>query len=152
MLKSCSTPFSHAHCPSRFLLEQIADKWSVLVLGALCDKPLRFNEIKRSLEGITQKALTQCLRKLERNGIVARRVLTFSPIAVEYHITPLGHTLKEPFQALYRWTVEYLPEVAKARDAFDRRQEEQQLATTDASVISSDERQRLSPALSVKTP
>ncbi|RNM06852.1 transcriptional regulator [Dickeya undicola] len=132
MLKPCIAPFSHANCPSRFLLEQIADKWSVLVLGALCEKPLRFNEIKRSLEGITQKALTQCLRKLERNGIVERRVLTFSPIAVEYHITPLGHTLKEPFQALYHWTVEYLPQVARAREVFDQRQEEQNKAMSDS--------------------
>ncbi|AYH48001.1 MULTISPECIES: helix-turn-helix domain-containing protein [Dickeya] len=134
MLKPCVSPFSHANCPSRFLLEQIADKWSVLVLGALCEKPLRFNEIKRSLEGITQKALTQCLRKLERNGIVERRVLTFSPIAVEYHITPLGHTLKEPFQALYRWTVEYLPQVALAREVFDQRQEEQTRAMSDSNA------------------
>ncbi|QIZ47062.1 transcriptional regulator [Dickeya zeae] len=132
MLKSCAAPYSHANCPSRFLLEQIADKWSVLVLGALCEKPLRFNDLKRSLEGITQKALTQCLRKLERNGIVERRVLAFSPIAVEYHITPLGHTLKEPFQALYRWTVEYLPQVAQARERFDQRLGEQEKAMSDA--------------------
>ncbi|WP_023639807.1 winged helix-turn-helix transcriptional regulator [Dickeya zeae] len=132
MLKSCAAPYSHANCPSRFLLEQIADKWSVLVLGALCEKPLRFNDLKRSLEGITQKALTQCLRKLERNGIVERRVLAFSPIAVEYHITPLGHTLKEPFQALYRWTVEYLPQVALARERFDQRLSEQEKAMSDA--------------------
>ncbi|QDX30215.1 helix-turn-helix transcriptional regulator [Dickeya poaceiphila] len=134
MLKSCASPYSHARCPSRFLLEQIADKWSVLVLGALCEKPLRFNEIKRSLEGITQKALTQCLRKLERNGIVERRVLTFSPIAVEYHITPLGHSLKEPFQALYRWTVEYLPQVTQARELFDQRLDEQARAMSDVNA------------------
>ncbi|MBX9444999.1 helix-turn-helix transcriptional regulator [Dickeya chrysanthemi] len=132
MPKSCTSPYSHANCPSRFLLEQIADKWSVLVLGALCEKPLRFNEIKRSLEGITQKALTQCLRKLERNGIVERRVLTFSPIAVEYHITPLGNTLKEPFQALYRWTTEHLPQVTQARERFDQRLNEQEKALSDA--------------------
>ncbi|WP_192456855.1 winged helix-turn-helix transcriptional regulator [Musicola keenii] len=121
MTKPCLSPFCHANSPSRFLLEQIADKWSVLVLATLCERPLRFNEIKRRLDGITQKALTQCLRKLERNGIVERRVLTASPIAVEYHTTELGHTLKEPFQALYRWTVEYLPQVEKAREDFDRR-------------------------------
>ncbi|WP_213992631.1 helix-turn-helix domain-containing protein [Sodalis sp. dw_96] len=112
--------FTVADCPSRLLLDQIADKWSVLILAALCAEPLRFNVIKRRLEGITQKALTQSLRRLERNGIVARRVITASPIAVEYRITPLGHTLKQPFQALYDWTVDYLPEVERAREAFDR--------------------------------
>ncbi|WP_413729566.1 winged helix-turn-helix transcriptional regulator [Sodalis sp. RH22] len=111
--------FSAAHCPSRMLLDQIADKWSVLILAALCAGPLRFNVIKRRLDGITQKALTQSLRRLERNGIVARRVITASPIAVEYQITPLGHTLKQPFQALHQWTVEYLPEVERARATFD---------------------------------
>jgi len=113
--------FSAAACPSRLLLDQIADKWSVLILAALCAEPLRFNVIKRRLDGITQKALTQSLRRLERNGIVARRVIATSPIAVEYSITPLGHTLKQPFQALYTWTLDYLPEVERARAKFDRK-------------------------------
>lgn len=112
---------SAAHCPSRLLLDQIADKWSVLILAALNDGPLRFNEIKRRLEGITQKSLTQGLRRLERNGIVVRRVIPVSPIAVEYEVTPLGHTLKEPFGALYKWTQNYLPEVEEARLKFDQR-------------------------------
>jgi DNA-binding HxlR family transcriptional regulator len=112
---------SVANCPSRLLLDQIADKWSVLILAALCDAPMRFNEIKRCLDGVTQKALTQALRRLERNGIIARHVITTSPIAVEYGITPLGKTLREPFQALYGWTLNYLPEVEKARAAFDAR-------------------------------
>lgn len=112
-------PSAGNECPYRLLLEQIADKWSVLVLSILCEQPLRFNTIKRQIDGITQKALTQSLRKLQRNGIVDRKVLTASPIAVEYHITPLGHTLKEPFEALYNWTMSYLPEVEKARMEFD---------------------------------
>lgn len=108
-----------ADCPSRMLLAQIADKWSVLILAVLCGGPLRFNVIKRRLDGITQKALTQSLRRLERNGIVARHVIATSPIAVEYQITPLGHTLKQPFQALYAWTFTHLPEVEQARERFD---------------------------------
>ncbi len=112
---------SAADCPSRLLLDQIADKWSVLILAALCDGPLRFNAIKRRLEGITQKALTQSLRRLERNGIVARRVIVASPVAVEYRVTPLGRTLKQPFQALHAWTVDHLPDVEEARQAFDGR-------------------------------
>jgi DNA-binding HxlR family transcriptional regulator len=111
---------SAADCPCRLLLDQIADKWSVLILAALKDGPMRFNMIKRSLEGITQKALTQSLRRLERNGIVARRVIPASPLAVEYRMTPLGHTLDEPFRALYAWTQDHLPQVEQARRAFDQ--------------------------------
>lgn len=70
---------------------------------------------------MTQKALTQCLRKLERNGLILRRVLPGPPVAVEYEIAPLGRTLVEPFGALYAWTLEKLPEVERAREAFDRR-------------------------------
>lgn len=108
-------------CSSRYLLDQIADKWSVLILTALCKKPLRFNELKRCLDGITQKALTQALRRLERNGILARRVIPSSQIAVEYSITPLGRTLGEPFQALYHWTISHLAAVEQAQLAFDER-------------------------------
>ncbi len=112
---------SAADCPHRLLLEQVADKWSVLLLAALCDGPLRFNEIRRTLEGITQKSLTQSLRRLERNGIVDRRVIDTSPVAVEYSITPLGHSLKTPFRALYSWTVDNLQDVERARARFDQR-------------------------------
>ncbi len=111
-----------APCPQRLLLDQIADKWSVLVISALNEEPLRFNMMMRRLEGITQKALTQTLRRLERNGIIARRVIPASPVRVEYQITALGHTLDKPFRALAAWTFEYLPQVEDARHAFDQRQ------------------------------
>ncbi len=111
-------------CPSRLLLDQIADKWTILILAILCAEPLRFNEIKRRLDGITQKALTQTLRRLERNGIIARRVLTASPIAVEYAITPLGCTLKPIFMEMNQWTAAHLPDVEQARLDYDRRNEE----------------------------
>lgn len=110
-----------ADCPSRLLLDELADKWSVLIFAALNDGPMRFNEIKRTLEGITQKALTQTLRRLERNGIVARHVVEASPIAVEYSMTTLGKSLKKPFKALYEWTVDNLPEVETARLLFDKK-------------------------------
>ena len=112
----------HANCPSRMILDQVADKWSVLILAALRDGPLRFNMMKRRLEGITQKSLTQALRRLERNGIVARRVIATSPVAVEYSVTPLGETLKGAFQALHTWTMTHMPDIAKAQQAFDRRE------------------------------
>jgi len=117
-----ATGVLHANCPSRLILDQVADKWSVLILSVLRDGPLRFNVMKRRLEGITQKSLTQTLRRLERNGIVARRVIATSPVAVEYSVTPLGQTLKGAFQALHEWTMTYMPEIAKAQRAFDQRE------------------------------
>lgn len=111
----------HVNCPSRLLFDQIADKWSMMVLTVLDGGPLRFNEIKRRLEGVSQKALTQCLRRLERNGLLARHVIATSPVAVEYEITDLGRTLQPPFKALYAWTMHNLDTVEAARNRFDQR-------------------------------
>lgn len=108
-------------CPSRILFDQIADKWSMMVLTVLDAQPLRFNEIRRRLEGVSQKALTECLRRLERNGLLTRHVLPTSPVSVEYEISALGRKLQKPFKALYAWTVEYLDEVEAARRAYDER-------------------------------
>jgi DNA-binding HxlR family transcriptional regulator len=107
--------------PSRMLLDQITDKWSVLILAALCEKPLRFNEIRRALSGVTQKALTQSLRRLERSGILSRRVIPSSQVAVEYSVTPLGRTLEGPFTALLDWTNMHAADVMRAQSAFDER-------------------------------
>jgi DNA-binding HxlR family transcriptional regulator len=109
------------NCPSRSLFDNIADKWSMMVISVLHAGPMRFNSIKRNLEGVTQKALTQCLRRLERNGLISRRIIETSPIGVEYAITPLGRSLLGPFQALHGWTLEHLDEVERARQAFDGR-------------------------------
>ncbi|EKN43989.1 MULTISPECIES: winged helix-turn-helix transcriptional regulator [Pseudomonas syringae group] len=106
-------------CPSRALFDQIADKWSMMVLAVLDDGPHRFNAIKRRLEGVTQKALTQCLRRLERNGLVSRHIISFSPVAVQYEITQLGRTLQQPFRELHKWTLDKLPDVEAARLKFD---------------------------------
>jgi len=103
----------------RPILEQIANKWAILVLIFICDKPQRFNAIKRRLDGITQKALTETLRRLERNGLVARRVIPVSPVAVEYSITELGRTLQDPIAALYDWLVTHQSEIAKVQSKFD---------------------------------
>lgn len=110
-----------ADCPSRALFDQVSDKWSMLVLISLEDGPVRFNAIKRRLEGVTQKALTQCLRRLERNGLLSRHVIPVSPIAVQYEITPLGRTLLQPFKVMHDWTLTKLSEVEEARQVFDRR-------------------------------
>lgn len=106
-------------CPNRIILDQISDKWSMLVILTVSEKPIRFNEIMRRIGGITQKALTQCLRKLERNGIVERWVVTTSPIAVEYRMTPLGQSLDKIFHTLLEWTNENLEAVVAAQHEYD---------------------------------
>src|ERR1700745_153618 len=105
----------------RVLLDQIAGRWQLLILSALCDHGhrARFNALKRAIPGISQKTLTQCLRQLERSGLVARRVLTDSPLGVEYSFTPLGYTLEAPVRAFYNWTRQYSPAVRTAQDAYD---------------------------------
>ncbi|MBE3015015.1 helix-turn-helix transcriptional regulator [Microbispora sp. NEAU-D428] len=109
-----------ADCPSRPILDQIADKWSMMVMAVL-NEPRRFNEIKRRLEGVTQRVLTQTLRRLERNGMIARRVLPTSPVGVEYSLTPLGESLREPFGRLYDWTVDNADEIQRHQMEYDRR-------------------------------
>jgi len=89
----------------RPVLDKIADKWTILILTVLCPRPSRFNAIKRRLNGITHKALADALKRLERNGPVTRTVLPTAPIGVEYAITPLGHSLREPFEALCAWAL-----------------------------------------------
>ncbi|MEU5143277.1 helix-turn-helix domain-containing protein [Streptomyces sp. NPDC021139] len=109
-----------ADCPSRPILDQIADKWSMMVM-ALLERPMRFNELKRRLEGVTQRVLTQTLRRLERNGMIRRKVLPTSPVGVEYSLTALGESLREPFGHLYDWTVEHSEEIHNCRRAYDSR-------------------------------
>ena len=108
-----------ADCPSRPILDQIADKWSMMVMAVL-DEPRRFNEIKRRLEGVTQRVLTQTLRRLERNGMITRRVLPTSPVGVEYSLTPLGESLREPFSRLYDWTVDNADEIQQHQRQYDQ--------------------------------
>ena len=105
----------------RLLLDQIADRWTILVLGAICaaDGRLRFNALRREIEGISQKTLTQCLRRLERNGLVERHLIDGAPPGVEYAITALGYTLDKPFQALNAWTSEHAASVRSAQATFD---------------------------------
>jgi DNA-binding HxlR family transcriptional regulator len=104
----------------RPILDKIADKWTVMILTAICPKPARFNEIKRRLDCITHKALADALKRLERNGLVTRTVLPTSPIGVEYAITPLGHSLRQPFEALYEWALTNGSAIEEASIAYDR--------------------------------
>lgn len=111
----------YADCAARPFFDQVANKWSIMILTTLCSRPQRFNELKRRLEGVTHKALTQALRRLERNGLVNRTVIASSPVAVEYSLTPLGHTLQAPFVAVYDWALNHLPDIEKAQQEFDQR-------------------------------
>ncbi len=109
---------------ARPVLEQIANKWSILILTVLCSRPSRFNEIMRRLEGITHKALADALKRLERNGLIRREVLTTTtPVGVEYTITSLGRSLQQPFEALYAWSMKYGTEIERAQKKYDKVQD-----------------------------
>ncbi|WP_110693024.1 winged helix-turn-helix transcriptional regulator [Salinicola halophyticus] len=104
---------------TRPILEHIANKWTVLILTVLCTQPARFNDLKRRLDGITHKALSDALKRLERNGLVNRKVLPTRPIGVEYTITDLGCSLREPFAALYNWALANGSALESAQCAYD---------------------------------
>lgn len=115
-------PVFFADCAARSFFDQVANKWSVMILTMLSERPHRFNEMRRRLEGVTHKALTQALRRMERNGLLAREVLATSPVSVEYSLTSLGRTLQVPFGAVYAWSIDHLDDIEAAREAYDHRQ------------------------------
>ncbi|MBE1502515.1 DNA-binding HxlR family transcriptional regulator [Amycolatopsis lexingtonensis] len=107
------------NCPTRQLLDRIGDQWTVLIVGALKDGPLRFTEIGRRVDGISQKVLTQTLRSLVRDGILTRTAYATIPPKVEYELTALGRNLSEPLEMLDRWARVHMSSVQDARDAYD---------------------------------
>lgn len=110
---------------TRPVLENITNKWSILILTVLCTEPVRFNELRRRLDGITHKALSDALKRLERNGLVHRKVLATSPVSVEYSLTALAQTLRDPFDALYEWALKHGEEMRRAQLSYDTRQLEE---------------------------
>lgn len=108
-----------ATCPTRELLDQLADKWAVLVLVVLAKSPQRFNALKREIEGITQKMLGHTLKRLQRNGLVSRTVFATIPVSVEYAITPLGKSLHEIVESLRVWSIANIDKVQKAQARYD---------------------------------
>ncbi len=110
-----------ANCPTRQLLDRIADKWSVLILTTLGAEEMRFNALRRRIEGISQKMLSQTLRTLERDGLVERRVVPSVPVQVSYAITPLGAELLEALGAMIAWAERRMGEVAAAQRDYDHR-------------------------------
>ncbi len=108
-------------CEVRQILDRIADKWSLLVIALLDRRTLRFNELRREIDGISQRMLTVTLRQLERDGLVRRTVYPVVPPRVDYELTPLGVTLHETIQAFVVWTEQHQNEIAAARSRYDAR-------------------------------
>ena len=108
-----------ACCPTRLVLDRIANKWTVLLLGLLAEQPMRFNQLRHRVEGISQKMLTQTLREMERDGLVRRQAFATVPVTVEYSITPLGNTLATTVDALRQWADTHVDAVLAAQADYD---------------------------------
>lgn len=106
-------------CPTRLVLDRIADKWALLILDRLQGAPVRFNHLRRDIKGLSQKVLSQTLKKLERDGIVSRTVYATVPVTVEYALTPLGRTLTETVATLAHWAERNMDAVLAAQKAYD---------------------------------
>ncbi|MER0246061.1 helix-turn-helix domain-containing protein [Streptomyces sp. HSW2009] len=115
-------------CEVRQILDRVGDKWSLLVIALLDRRTLRFTELRREVDGISQRMLTVTLRQLERDGLVHRTVHPVVPPRVDYQLTPMGATLHDTIQALVTWTEGHQDEIAAARAAYDQREEQAQSA------------------------
>ncbi|MER7483875.1 helix-turn-helix domain-containing protein [Streptomyces sp. NPDC126510] len=116
-------------CQVRQILDRIADKWSLLVIALLENRRLRFTELRREIDGVSQRMLTVTLRSLERDGLVKRTVYPVVPPRVEYELTSLGRTLHATIQSLVTWTETHQEEIAAARTEYDTRAAEAADAT-----------------------
>ena len=103
------------------VLSRIGDKWTVFVVGILSKRPMRFNEIRRTVGGISQRMLTLTLRGLERDGLVTRTVFPTIPPRVDYELTDLGRGLSQPVEALGKWAFDHRVEIEGARAKFDEK-------------------------------
>jgi DNA-binding HxlR family transcriptional regulator len=108
-------------CPSREVFDRIGERWTALVLLALREDTQRFSALRRRIEGVSQKMLTQTLRGLERDGMVSRQVFPTVPVTVEYALTPLGRSLCGAVEALRTWAYEHIDDIAAARHAYARK-------------------------------
>jgi len=108
-------------CPTRVVLDRLADKWTVLVIGQLAAGTMRFAELRRAIDGISQKMLTSTLRDLERDGLVKRQLYASVPPKVEYSLTPLGSSLVSKMNGLCLWAEDHIDQVLRARADFDKR-------------------------------
>jgi DNA-binding HxlR family transcriptional regulator len=106
-------------CPTREALDLIADKWSALLVTVLGERPHRFNELRRTVGGISPKVLAERLRDLERDGIIYRTVYQSVPPSVEYGLTPLGKSLHAPLEAVMHWAERHIRGIRAARARYD---------------------------------
>ncbi len=131
-------------CEVRQILDRVADKWSLLTIALLDRHSFRFTELRREIDGISQRMLTRTLRHLERDGLVRRTVHATVPPRVDYELTPLGATLHETIRALVTWTERHQNEIAAARAAYDTREAaERRTAQRDAEARATVARQVL---------
>lgn len=108
-----------ADCPTRTVLDHVSDKWTALIIGMLAEQPYRFSMLLRNIEGISQKMLTQTLRKLERNGLVERTVDSSKvPISVTYLLTELGETIVDPLESIRDWAHTHIEEIVEAQTVY----------------------------------
>jgi DNA-binding HxlR family transcriptional regulator len=110
-----------AACPSRAILTRLGEKWALLAIAALVAEPHHFGELRRRLQGVSQKMLTQTLRSLERDGLIHRQVLDARPIRVKYSLTALGTEFAGHAIALKEWIEAHLPPIEKQQDVYDRK-------------------------------
>ncbi|AQU67074.1 winged helix-turn-helix transcriptional regulator [Streptomyces niveus] len=121
-------------CEVRQILDRIGDKWSLLVIALLDVSTMRFTELRREIDGISQRMLTVTLRQLERDGLVKRTVHPVVPPRVEYRLTPMGRTLHTTINALVIWTEKHQNQIAAAREDYDRRAAEAEAAAEAAAL------------------
>jgi DNA-binding HxlR family transcriptional regulator len=120
-IKTLEYPYDvyESKCPTRLVLDRLADKWALLILDRLQLGPVRFNQLKRDIKGISQKVLSQTLKKLERDGLLSREAFPTVPVTVEYSLTNLGTTLNETVAALAHWAEENMDAVLVAQGKYD---------------------------------
>lgn len=106
-------------CPTRLLLDHIADKWAALILWRISDGTIRFNELRRKVDGISTKVLSKSLKELERDGLISRTAFPTVPVTVEYSITPLGALLAEKISAITEWAQTNIETVLASQKLYD---------------------------------
>jgi DNA-binding HxlR family transcriptional regulator len=139
-------------CEVRQILDRIGDKWSLLTIALLEGRRLRFTELQREIDGISQRMLTVTLRQLERDGLVRRTVYPVVPPRVEYELTPLGMTLHATIQSLVTWTEQHQDEIAAARTAYDAAGSGSGDATSDGALRAAGTSRALASSATVNRP
>jgi DNA-binding HxlR family transcriptional regulator len=121
-----------AACPTRQVLDRLANKWTMLIIMALSDETLRFSELRSRIEGVSQKMLTQTLRGMESDGLILRTVYPTMPVTVEYSLTTLGQSLSETVGVLRRWAYSHMADIETARRVYANGQLESPVSVVDS--------------------